>query len=159
MAITNHERVGKALDLLKHGLAPVRRARVQEQLQGRRLAEAAAATSATTGSSAKKPVAEWDVAALLKLMWEAWNDVFRQDARPRRAHAGAASCATSATSGRTRSRSRATTPTARSTPLARLLTAVSAPQADEVEQDEDGAAAPALRRAGARREAQERPAR
>ena len=26
----------------------------------------------------KKPIAEWDVAALLKLMWEAWNDVFRQ---------------------------------------------------------------------------------
>ena len=24
----------------------------------------------------KKPKARWDVAALLKLMWEAWNDVF-----------------------------------------------------------------------------------
>ena len=38
--------------------------------------------------------------------------------------------------------------------MARLLTAVSAPQADEVEQDEDGAAPAHLRRAGARREAQ-----
>ena len=24
-----------------------------------------------------KPATEWDVAALLKLMWETWNDVFR----------------------------------------------------------------------------------
>ena len=24
----------------------------------------------------KKPITEWDVAALLKVMWEAWNDVF-----------------------------------------------------------------------------------
>ena len=28
MAITNHERVGKALDLLRGGLGPIRRARV-----------------------------------------------------------------------------------------------------------------------------------
>src|SRR5207302_4899443 len=27
---------------------------------------------------AKKPLAEWDATALLKLMWEAWNDVFRR---------------------------------------------------------------------------------
>ena len=27
--------------------------------------------------NAKTPVAEWDVAALLKLMWESWNDVIR----------------------------------------------------------------------------------
>src|SRR5262249_60003962 len=26
---------------------------------------------------AKKTLTEWDVAALLRLMWEAWNDVFR----------------------------------------------------------------------------------
>src|SRR5207245_2553603 len=25
---------------------------------------------------ARKPIAEWDVAALLRLMWDAWNDVF-----------------------------------------------------------------------------------
>lgn len=25
---------------------------------------------------AKKPLAKWDVAALLKLMWKGWNDVF-----------------------------------------------------------------------------------
>src|SRR5205085_9286000 len=27
---------------------------------------------------ANRPIAEWDAAALLKLMWEAWNEVFRR---------------------------------------------------------------------------------
>src|SRR5271166_1768392 len=31
---------------------------------------------------AKKAIGEWDVAALLKLMWEAWNDVFRRTLGP-----------------------------------------------------------------------------
>ena len=30
---------------------------------------------------AKKPIAEWDVAALLKLMWEAWNELFGKTLR------------------------------------------------------------------------------
>ena len=31
---------------------------------------------------ADKPVSEWDGAALLKLMWDAWNDVFRNTLGP-----------------------------------------------------------------------------
>ena len=31
---------------------------------------------------AKKAIAEWDAAGLLKLMWEAWNDVFRRTLGP-----------------------------------------------------------------------------
>src|SRR5262249_26237245 len=31
---------------------------------------------------AKRPLAEWDVAALLKLMWETWNEVFRKTLGP-----------------------------------------------------------------------------
>ena len=27
---------------------------------------------------AKKPVEEWDVSALLKLIWETWHDVFKK---------------------------------------------------------------------------------
>ena len=61
----------------------------------------------------QKPIAQWDVAGLLKLMWETWNDVFRRrSVAP--SDRSCRSCATGATSGRTRSRSRATTPTARS---------------------------------------------
>ena len=78
MAITNHERVGKAMELLRAGLAPFveREFKSLHKDAGRR--GGARATSATTGSVGKKPIAEWDVAALLKLMWETWNDVFRR---------------------------------------------------------------------------------
>ncbi|MEJ1962212.1 MAG: Swt1 family HEPN domain-containing protein [Gammaproteobacteria bacterium] len=74
MAISNQERVGKAMELLKAGLAPF----VERELKNQDLPH--------TGDVARhvyvdrtvggKPLAEWDVAALLKLMWEAWNEVF-----------------------------------------------------------------------------------
>jgi len=32
--------------------------------------------------NAKKPIVEWDAAALLKLMWESWNDLFRKTLGP-----------------------------------------------------------------------------
>ncbi|MBI1746059.1 MAG: ATP-binding protein [Acidobacteria bacterium] len=76
MAITNHERVGKALDLLKGGLGPF----VEREFQNIYKDRAAAEMSRFLGEdrlNAKKPMAEWDAAALLKLMWESWNDVFR----------------------------------------------------------------------------------
>ena len=62
------------------------------------------------------------------------------DARPRRAHPGQRAARLCATSGRTRSRSPSDDADRALDSMARLLTAVSAPQADEVEQDEDGAA-------------------
>lgn len=75
MAITNQERVGKAMELLRAGLAPFveREFKSLYQAQALEVARRYFADDRTVG---KKPVAEWDVAALLKLMWEAWNDVF-----------------------------------------------------------------------------------
>lgn len=78
-----------------------------------------------------KPVAQWDVAALLKLMWETWNDVFGRtlgraerslvqevrDWRNKWAHQ-------TPFSGDDTDRALNS--------MARLLTAVSAPQADDV---------------------------
>ena len=76
MAITNHERVGKTLDLLKAGLGPfidreVRGALESEKLDAHRLRNYG--EDRVLGS---KPIPEWDVAGLLKLMWENWNEVF-----------------------------------------------------------------------------------
>ena len=75
MAITNHERVGKAMDLLKAGLGPFveREIRTSESQKSGdwNLLRYASDTPVTD-----KPVSEWDVAALLKLMRNAWNDVF-----------------------------------------------------------------------------------
>ena len=78
MADTNNERVGKALDLLKEGLAPfvgreVKAARSANQLQDSDLQR-----FTNDPMLSKRPVGEWDVAGLLALMWETWNQVFRQ---------------------------------------------------------------------------------
>jgi HEPN superfamily Swt1-like protein len=77
MAITNHERVGKAMELLKTGLAPFVEREFQNLYAGRALAEARR-LQGEDRLLAKKQLAEWDATALLKLMWEAWNDVFRR---------------------------------------------------------------------------------
>jgi predicted AAA+ superfamily ATPase len=81
MAITNHERVGKALELLKAGLAPF----VEREIASIYRDRASAETLRFLGEdrlNAKRALAEWDAAALLKLMWEAWNDVFRRTLGP-----------------------------------------------------------------------------
>ncbi|HSV91849.1 MAG TPA: Swt1 family HEPN domain-containing protein, partial [Desulfobacterales bacterium] len=131
MAITNNERVGKALDLLKDGLGPF----VERELRSAYRDEAQErARQYLFGDrlSTDKPIDEWDAAALLALMWEAWNDVFRRTlgqaertfvselrgVRTRWAHQ-------EAFSGDDAYRALDT--------AARLLTGVSAPQADEVE--------------------------
>jgi predicted AAA+ superfamily ATPase len=75
MAITNQERVGKAMDLLRQGLAPF----AEREFKGNHASQAGLEASRYMGDDrlfAKKPIKEWDVAALLKLMWEAWNEVF-----------------------------------------------------------------------------------
>ena len=75
MAITNYERVGKAMDLLKTGLGPF----VEREI---RIAESQKSGDwnlkrfASDPTLADKPISEWDAAALLKLMRNAWNEVF-----------------------------------------------------------------------------------
>ncbi len=81
MAATNHERVGKALELLKAGLGPFVERELKNVYQGRAAAEVARFMGEDR-LNAKKPVVQWDAAALLKLMWEAWNDVFRRTLGP-----------------------------------------------------------------------------
>ncbi|OWY70620.1 AAA+ family ATPase [cyanobacterium TDX16] len=77
MAISNHERVGKAMELLKAGLAPFVEREFKNAHKDRADAEAARFMG-DDRTLAKKPLAQWDAAALLKLMWEAWHDVFRK---------------------------------------------------------------------------------
>ena len=75
MAITNHERVGKALELLKNGLGPF----VQREFTNAYKDRAAAEASQLLGDdrlNAKKPMTEWDAGVLLKVMWDSWNNVF-----------------------------------------------------------------------------------
>lgn len=78
MAITNHERVGKALGLLKEGLSPFVEREVNAAIDSRLLSFQQVKSYADDPILANKAIGEWDVSALLKLMWDLWNDVFRR---------------------------------------------------------------------------------
>jgi len=132
MAITNHERVGKALDLLRAGLAPF----VEREFQAQH-----GKYWITTVTAGWRDEVTWredddsphlDVALLLRLIWEQWNETFRRtlghaerslvselrESRNKWAHQ-------ETFSGDDTYRALDS--------AARLLTAVSAPQADDVE--------------------------
>src|SRR5213594_2836644 len=131
MAMTNHERVGKALDLLKSGLGPFIDRELASVYKDRALAEARRLLPADDRLNSTRPINQWDAAVLLKVMWDAWNDVFGRtlgraerslvqelrDWRNKWAHQ-------EPFSGDDADRALDS--------IARLLTAVSAPQADEV---------------------------
>jgi predicted AAA+ superfamily ATPase len=75
MAMTNQERVGKAMELLRQGLGPY----AEREFKGQYRLEGEAQARSYLGDDrniARKTVVEWDVAALLKLFWESWNQVF-----------------------------------------------------------------------------------
>ncbi|MGH7101089.1 MAG: Swt1 family HEPN domain-containing protein [Acetobacteraceae bacterium] len=78
MAITNQERIGKAMELLRAGLAPFVEREVQAAVKAGTVRMDAVRRFAEDPMLGSKPIAEWDVAGLLKLMWETWNDVFRR---------------------------------------------------------------------------------
>src|SRR5947209_8484525 len=130
MAATNHERVGKAMELLKGGLGPFVDREFKSVCKDRAPADVARYLG-DDRQNAKKAITALDAAALLKLMWESWNEVFRltlgpaerslvselRDHRNRWAHQEAFS-----DDDAYRALDSA----------GRLLSAVSAPQADEI---------------------------
>jgi len=130
MAITNHERVGKALELVRAGLAPFVEREFKNLYKDRALIEAQRLMTSER-LDARKPFSAWDAAVLLRLMWDSWNEVFRRtlgqaertlvselrDVRNRWAHQ-------EPFSGDDADRALDS--------AERLLSAVSAPQADEV---------------------------
>src|SRR6266540_6762342 len=67
MAITNHERIGKALDLLKEGLQPF----VEREVKA-----AVHEHQATLFDKSGAP--KWDAASLLAVLWNQWEVVFRK---------------------------------------------------------------------------------
>jgi hypothetical protein len=79
MAISNHDRVTKVMDLLKVGLQPYVEREMKAQHHELWLQEARASVADTqvhlfTGSA--EP--EWDAASLLAIMWNQWEKVFRK---------------------------------------------------------------------------------
>lgn len=78
MAITNHERVGKSLELLKVGLAPFVAREVKAAIEAKSLTIDKVRGFAEDPILANKPIESWDASALLKLMWDTWNEVFKK---------------------------------------------------------------------------------
>lgn len=131
MAVTNQERVGKALELLRTGLGPFVEREVQERVKQGSVRMETLYRYAEDPKLEDKPISEWDASALLKIMWDTWNDVFRltlghaerslvseiRDWRNKWAHQEPISSDDA---------DRALDS------IARLLTAVSSPQADDV---------------------------
>ncbi|BAQ35270.1 Swt1 family HEPN domain-containing protein [Dehalococcoides sp. THU3] len=81
MAITNYERVTKAMDLLKEGLSPFVE-REAKTAFGTGLTMAINRIMQEDRLYANKPIKEWDVAGLLHLMWDSWNEVFKNTLGP-----------------------------------------------------------------------------
>ena len=78
MALTNQERIGNALDLLKAGLGPFVEREIQGALKSGRVGAHQLRDYAEDRVLRNRPISEWDVAGLLKLMWDTWNSVFRE---------------------------------------------------------------------------------
>ncbi len=79
MAISNHERVGRALNLLRDGLYPFVE-REMKAVHGDRWLIPASASLPDSYVKSKKvgDVLREDVSALLIVMWEQWNSIFKQ---------------------------------------------------------------------------------
>ena len=116
MAITNQERVGKALELLKAGLAPFveREMRVAaRRASGRIEVKDVLADTRLGGGKRDHALRTWR--SQLVIMDRKWTEVFRNTLGQGRAQPRQRAAGRSRIAGRTRSRSPATTPTGRST--------------------------------------------
>ena len=83
MAITNHERVGKALELLAKGIKPFVEREMRSVYQAGWFEEARRSlkdNQLQLLGDAKAP--EWDAAGVLVTMWNQWNEVFRRTLGP-----------------------------------------------------------------------------
>jgi len=79
MAITNHERVGKMLELLCSGLQPFVERELRNSYRETWFDEARKAIrdpQLQLPGTADKP--QWDASAILVIIWNLWSDVFRQ---------------------------------------------------------------------------------
>ena len=132
MAITNYERVGKSLELLRDGLRPFIERELKAKYGKYWITKSTEDWRGDLNWPAGADLPDMDVALLLRLMWEQWNEVFRntlghaerslvselREIRNKWAHQSAFS-----TDDAYRALDDA----------ARLLAAISAPQSDEIE--------------------------
>jgi predicted AAA+ superfamily ATPase len=79
MAITNYERVGKAMELLKDGLIPFVERELKSQYAQQWIEEAKTSVSdAQSKLFVTKDKPQWDIASILSVIWNKWELVFRK---------------------------------------------------------------------------------
>ncbi|MBW1698433.1 MAG: hypothetical protein JRH18_13400 [Deltaproteobacteria bacterium] len=77
MAISNSERIGKGLELLRNGLVPF----VERELKaeyGKQWLETVRYTFPKDKDAIKDGAVQWDAHRILMVMWEQWNSVFKK---------------------------------------------------------------------------------
>ncbi|MFZ2361600.1 MAG: Swt1 family HEPN domain-containing protein [Anaerolineae bacterium] len=130
MALTNRDRVGKALELLQQGLRPYVQREMEAEYRSAWLKQAAYSLHKDEGWADSDPFL--DAQALLVIMWDQWNSVFKETlgfaeraivSELREARNTWAHQAPFTTDDAYRALDS----------IARLLTAISAPEAQEVE--------------------------
>src|SRR6266581_1929227 len=77
MAITNHERVGKSLEILNAGIMPFFERELHAQLGDDWQKKVAAQSDERLFDTKRQTeLIQWDTHRLLSVMWNYWNDVF-----------------------------------------------------------------------------------
>ncbi|MFZ5368424.1 MAG: Swt1 family HEPN domain-containing protein [Spirochaetota bacterium] len=76
MAISNYERVGKTMELLRGGLAPFVEREVKSRMGSTEAEHLITDFAERERNLAGTPIVQWDVAALLNFMWIKWNEIF-----------------------------------------------------------------------------------
>ena len=77
MAVTNHERVGKGLELLRAGLEPFVERELKRAVHAGDVDEYRLRQILSDPGPRRRP-SDSDVQVLLRVMWDTWNDVFRE---------------------------------------------------------------------------------
>ncbi len=76
MALSNYDRVGKTMEILKAGLAPFVEREVYARLSARDAEEMITDFANGGRNLSGKSINQWDVAALLNFMWIKWNEIY-----------------------------------------------------------------------------------
>ena len=77
MTSANRAQVERSLDLLRRGLAPFVERELRRAVEARRRDADFLRTVAASARRMDTPLAQWDAAALLRTMWDLWTPVFR----------------------------------------------------------------------------------
>lgn len=132
MAISNRERVGRAMDLLRDGLGPYIAREVHSAIKQGRVNLERVKSFSEDPKLSDKPLEQWDVQALLNLAIATWNDVFKATlGHTERSYVGELKDWRNKWAHQEPFSSDDTDRALDS--MVRLLTAMSAPQADEVD--------------------------